>query len=432
MAKFPSIRLQRAAKGKLHQALKGIVFLTSFLLVALSSPAVVKADNDTLNNDCQITVAGSNLSTSTGNAPTISADEYVGPNPNLDGIYRYSIRVCGDLSLYNPNVGAVAAFGLERNEWNFPTFGRTASAGLTLDGNCLVGTLETAIPYLSNATVDIENTDLSPICRREYGKLAPQTSENTAEWAPSLTATCNSLSIEPAQPVQGTPVRVSFTVNGALFSSNIRDPQGRTWNLRYRLTPEGRAPIESTVNLGGSLVNPTQTFIVENPQASRYVSSLYLQREGEPNNEFCSLRWEVGTPDNPGGPIGGPGSGPGTGGGTYSLCTQIGDEGAKAVCENCSDNDGIWTAFGCIKTNPRSIVTTFMQIGLGLAGGVALIMILAAGFLFSTSQGDIKRTGEAKELLTSAVMGLLFIIFSVVILQFIGVSILQIPGFGGP
>ena len=52
--------------------------------------------------------------------------------------------------------------------------------------------------------------------------------------------------------------------------------------------------------------------------------------------------------------------------------------------------------------------------------------------MFTTSQGDPKRASEARELITSAVLGLVFIIFSVTLLQFIGVTVLHIPGFGEP
>ncbi len=65
-----------------------------------------------------------------------------------------------------------------------------------------------------------------------------------------------------------------------------------------------------------------------------------------------------------------------------------------------------------------------------IGGGVALIIILAGGFQLTISQGDPKKTSEAKELITSALIGLVFIIFSVAILQLIGVQILQIPEFG--
>lgn len=121
----------------------------------------------------------------------------------------------------------------------------------------------------------------------------------------------------------------------------------------------------------------------------------------------------------------------------FRVCEQIDPASPmRGRCDSCIGDqndgtpDGLWTAIGCVKTDPSSIVSRIMQIGMSLAGGVALLMILASGFLFSTSQGDPKRTNEAKELLTSAVIGLLFIIFSVTILQFIGVSILRIPDFG--
>lgn len=405
------------------------IALTLFLSFLLFSPSPAHADNNDINVDCQITIAGQSLSPNTNNAPSISADEFVGTNFNLDGIYRYSVSVCGDISLYKPNVGAVAAIGLERNDWNFPLLGTIEPVSLTRDGSCLYGTLEAVIPYLSNATVDIENTDLSPICRREYARLAPQTSENASEWEPALAAVCSSFELDPPNPIQGEPTEVSFTLSGPLFSPTIRDPEGRIWLLNYRLTNLANNTSENVrIDLSSSLLNPVRTFRVENPQSTTYRSTLYLSREGEENIEFCNQQWQAGTPENPGGVVGG-GSGEGT---SYSLCSQIPEDSGRSICEECATADGIWTAFGCIKTNPQSIITSFMQIGLGLAGGVALIMILAAGFLYTTSQGDIKRTGEAKELLTSAIMGLLFIIFSVVILQFIGVSILQIPGFGGP
>ncbi len=131
----------------------------------------------------------------------------------------------------------------------------------------------------------------------------------------------------------------------------------------------------------------------------------------------------------------------------YFICQQIPNSQERSACESCVKQEeitnekgevvsagsvsGLWTAVGCIKTDSTSILRTFITIGLSLGGSVALIMILVAGFMFSTSQGDAKRTGEAKEMLTSAIIGLLFIIFSVTILQFIGVTLLRIPGFGG-
>ena len=114
----------------------------------------------------------------------------------------------------------------------------------------------------------------------------------------------------------------------------------------------------------------------------------------------------------------------------FQLCTQISNDELEAKCETCYKSEGVWTAVGCVSRKPQSIVKAFLEIGLGLGGGICLLMCLTGGFMLTTSQGDPKQVGEAREMITSAIVGLLFIIFSVFILQFIGVTILNIPGFG--
>ncbi len=116
---------------------------------------------------------------------------------------------------------------------------------------------------------------------------------------------------------------------------------------------------------------------------------------------------------------------------SYELCAQI-QSGTDQydACFNCFNNQGIWTAVGCIPSEPESVIKVVITIGLALGGGVVLIMILVGSFMLSVSQGDPNKTKEAKEIITSAIIGLLFVIFSVTLLQFIGVSILHIPGFG--
>lgn len=114
----------------------------------------------------------------------------------------------------------------------------------------------------------------------------------------------------------------------------------------------------------------------------------------------------------------------------FQLCTQITNTELKGKCDECYGKEGVWTAVGCIQRTPQSIVKTFLEIGLGIGGGITLLMVLTAGFMLTTSQGDPKQVSEARDMITSAVIGLLFIIFSVFILQFIGVTIFNIPGFG--
>lgn len=114
----------------------------------------------------------------------------------------------------------------------------------------------------------------------------------------------------------------------------------------------------------------------------------------------------------------------------FRLCNQV--EASKIqTCQKCITK-GVWTAVGCIPTDPSAMIKVLLRIGLLIGGGVALLIILAGSFSLSISQGDPKKTSEAKEMISSALIGLVFIIFSISILQLIGVQIMQIPGFGQP
>lgn len=101
----------------------------------------------------------------------------------------------------------------------------------------------------------------------------------------------------------------------------------------------------------------------------------------------------------------------------------------KPITENGKTTYICETAIGDINTNPQEFVKRIFSLVLGLAGGIALILIMVSGYKFMASRGDPEAVKAATEQLTSAVIGLLFIIFSFVILQIIGVDILRIPGF---
>lgn len=99
--------------------------------------------------------------------------------------------------------------------------------------------------------------------------------------------------------------------------------------------------------------------------------------------------------------------------------------------ELCTDGTSINSAIGCIPVeSSQEFLEFLLSWAMGIAGGIALILIVYAGFLIITSAGDPKKLQAGKELLTAAVMGLALIIFAAFVLQFIGVEILNIPGFG--
>jgi len=85
------------------------------------------------------------------------------------------------------------------------------------------------------------------------------------------------------------------------------------------------------------------------------------------------------------------------------------------------------TAIGCIPINNfEDFVGFFTKWGVGIGGGIAFFLLLYGAFQVMTSAGDPKRLQAGQELLSATISGLIFIIFSVFILRFIGVDILGI------
>ena len=119
-----------------------------------------------------------------------------------------------------------------------------------------------------------------------------------------------------------------------------------------------------------------------------------------------------------------------------AICDQLGEPTPKALCTNCMVNNKdktkpyIWTAFGCLPADLSELIGTFIfTTGLGIAGGIAFLYFLYGSFLILTSAGNPEKIEEAKQIIVSALSGLLLIIFSVFILKVIGVDILRLPGF---
>ncbi len=93
-------------------------------------------------------------------------------------------------------------------------------------------------------------------------------------------------------------------------------------------------------------------------------------------------------------------------------------------------NPGFKTAIGCIHTSPVEFVKDFMKFIVAISGGIAFLMMLLGAYQMLASGGNPDSLNAGRERLTSAIIGLLFVIFAILFLQIIGVSILCIPGFG--
>jgi hypothetical protein len=104
--------------------------------------------------------------------------------------------------------------------------------------------------------------------------------------------------------------------------------------------------------------------------------------------------------------------------------------GTTPSISNPCDQDFTWTALGCIPNNPRDFVIWIMGRAIGIGGGIAFLLMLFGGFQVITSTGDPERLNSGKEIIGSAISGLLLIIFSLFILELIGVDILGLGNVG--
>lgn len=120
-----------------------------------------------------------------------------------------------------------------------------------------------------------------------------------------------------------------------------------------------------------------------------------------------------------------------------SVCSQFAGSVELAIwCDSGGDptivntTDKLHTAIGCIPiSGGDQFISFFLRWAIGIAGGVALILIVYAGVQILTSGGDPKKTQAGKELLTAAVTGFIFLLLAVYLLELIGVDILNIAGF---
>ncbi len=105
--------------------------------------------------------------------------------------------------------------------------------------------------------------------------------------------------------------------------------------------------------------------------------------------------------------------------------------GVFAQTKTCSNGSiGIDTAIGCVPIDSTNALIGFvLRFAVGIGGGIAFLLILVAGFQIMTSRGDPNRLKAGQELMTSAIAGLLLLIFSLVILRIIGFDILGITVF---
>ena len=103
----------------------------------------------------------------------------------------------------------------------------------------------------------------------------------------------------------------------------------------------------------------------------------------------------------------------------YAGCTSLSACPAGQVC----------TALGCIPTAPTNFAGWILARAIGLGGGIAFLLMIFGAIKILTSAGNPEGIKAGGETISSALMGLIFLIFSLFLLKLIGVDILKIPGF---
>lgn len=87
------------------------------------------------------------------------------------------------------------------------------------------------------------------------------------------------------------------------------------------------------------------------------------------------------------------------------------------------------TALGCIPFENKGFTAALLRFLAGTAGAISLVVMLMATIQIMTGGGNPEQVKKGKELFTGAITGLLFIIFSVVLMRIVASDVLQIPGF---
>ncbi len=111
----------------------------------------------------------------------------------------------------------------------------------------------------------------------------------------------------------------------------------------------------------------------------------------------------------------------------FLIPSLVSASAAPTTSPLCPGDSAINTAIGCIPFKSETgMASFFLKWGMGIGGGIATVLIVVASFMISTSQGDPTRLKAGKELVTSAVSGLVLLVFSAFILRLIGVDILGV------
>ncbi len=273
-----------------------------------------------------------------------------------------------------------------------------------------VDTFKTVANTGSSASVTLPATDgaLRPATEARYFEL--YWSQNNFR-GPTDQLMCTDF----FQVTQEEAGNCSITINPSGPSIKDKITATATNNTGEVLHIQYDPPNAARGNVANSDIEPgkTKTVVLANNGVGTYDVTL----ENPLQQNKCSTQFVVSTQ-------GGATADPKIG----KVCDVV-DVTSRSACHTCFTGGGAWTAIGCIPTTPSGFIQKFMGLGVGIAGGIAFLLILFSGFQILTSVGNPEKLAAGRELMTAAISGLLLIILSLFLLRLIGFSILGIPGF---
>lgn len=99
----------------------------------------------------------------------------------------------------------------------------------------------------------------------------------------------------------------------------------------------------------------------------------------------------------------------------------------------------MYTQLGCLGTNlggfqqegaAAGVVQSLLNVVFSIVGGLGFMTLLYASFIIMTSQSNPERMNYGKKMLVGAIVGVIFSLSIVFIVNLIASGILKIPGFG--
>ncbi len=100
-------------------------------------------------------------------------------------------------------------------------------------------------------------------------------------------------------------------------------------------------------------------------------------------------------------------------------------QGQIKVDIGASLKDAATPAFKTETRNLPTVIGNYIQVFLGFLGVIALLLIIYAGYLWMTAQGNEDNVEKAKDIIKNAVIGLIIITLSYAITAFIIGSVLN-------